>query len=469
MGIEKKSLKDISSDLRQSYQKALEAVGKNNLDYAVDLLKGIVQREPGLMEAREKLRQIEKKKAAGTGAFGKWMAGLKTSGTVAAGKTQLASGKPLKAMAKAEEALAVSLTSLPALNLLAQAAVEADARFIAIEALELAREYYPKSVAVLDWLARVYGDDGQGTKALTCRQMIASMRPGDLAAQQKVREAAALATMEKGRWEDKESDFRAKLKDESEAGKIEQESRIVRNVDDVRDMIEQLEGKLAQGDQSLDVLRKLADLYQRAEQHDKALEYYDRIVKGMETMDPHIDRAIEKSQVAKYTLAIGEWQEHAKQGPEQAREAEARIAEITAQRLDYQLERARFRVSTYPNDMQLRYDLALVHWERGEVDEALQQFQLSQRNPQRRLISLVFLGRCFHAKRQYDMAIEQIAKAIGDMIAVNEEKLDALYHLGVCYEDMGNREKAAECFKQIYQADVKFRDVAQRMEKLYAK
>ena len=469
MAIEKKSMKDVSSDTRQNYQAALSAVDKNNPDYAVLLLKGLVQREPGLQEAREKLRQIEKRKVAGAGAFAKWMAGLKTSGTVTSGKTSLASGKPLKAMAKAEDALAVSLLSLPALNLLAQAAVEAGANFIAIEALEIAREYYPKNISVLDWLARVYGDDGQGMKALRCRQEIATLRPNDMGVQQKVREAAALATMEKGKWEDKETDFRGKLKDEAEAGQIEQESRIVRNVDDVRDMIEQLEGSLAKGDESMEVLRKLADLYQRSEKHDKALEYYDRVVKNMETMDPHIDRAIEKSNVAKFMMAIREWQEYAKQGPAQQTEAEGNIADITRQRLDYQLERAKFRVSNYPNDMQLRYDLALVLWERGEVDEALQQFQFSQKNPQRRLPSLVYLGRCFHAKKQYDMAVEQMAKAIGDMIAMNEEKLDALYHIGVCYEDMGNREKAAESFKMIYQSDIKFRDVARRMEKLYAK
>jgi tetratricopeptide (TPR) repeat protein len=469
MAIEKKSLKDVPSDMRQNYQAALAAVDKSNPDYAVLLLKGIIQREPGLLEAREKLRQIEKKKAAGAGIFTKWMAGLKTSGTVTSGKTSLASGKPLKAMAKAEDALAASLLSLPALNLLAQAAVEAGANFIAIEALEIAREYYPKNVAVLDWLARVYGDDGQGMKALRCRQEIAIMRPNDMGVQQKVREAAALATMEKGKWEDKDSDFRSKLKDEAEAGNIEQESRIVRNVDDVRDMIEKLEGDLAGGVESLDALRKLADLYQRAEKHDKALEYYDQIVKKMETMDPHIDRAIEKSNVAKFMAATREWQEYGKQGPAQQTEAEGNIADIRRQRLDYQLERAKFRVTSYPNDMQLRYDLAMVHWERGEVDEALQQFQFAQKNPQRRLPSLVYLGRCFHAKRQYDMAVEQIVKAVNDMIAMNDEKLDALYHLGVCYEDMGNREKAAESFKMIYQSDIKFRDVAQRMEKLYAK
>lgn len=469
MTIEKKSLKDVSSDTRQTFQAALAASDKKNRDYAILLLKGIIQREPGLIEAREKLRKIEREKVASKGIIAKWMSILKTSGTVAAGQALLSSGKPLKAMAKAEDALAVSLLSLPALNLLAQSAEKAGGNFIAIEALELAREAYPKNIAVLDWLARLYAEANQGANSLRCRQEIVNLRPNDLIYQQKVREAAALATMEKGNWEDKDGSFRSKLKNEVDATQIEQQDRIVRSVDDVRDMIEQLEGKLVGGGDMLDVRRKLAELYQRAEQHDKALEHYQMIVTRMETMDPHIDRAIEKSEVAKYRLAIGEWQKHGQQGPAQQAEAEQNIADITQQRLDYQLERAKLRVASYPNDMQLRYELAEVHWERGEVDEALPQFQLAQKSPQRRLPSLVYLGRCFHVKRQYDMAIEQMQKAIEGMIGMNQEKLDALYHLGICFEDTGNRDKAGECFKQIYQSDIKFRDVAKRMEQMYAK
>jgi len=199
------------------------------------------------------------------------------------------------------------------------------------------------------------------------------------------------------------------------------------------------------------------------------LAHLQVIVEKMETMDPHIDRAIEKSQVAKFRAAVQQWREHGKRGPAEQAEAERNIAEIERQRLDYQLERAKYRVEAYPNDMQLRFELGEIHWERQEIDLALPQFQLAQRAPQRRLASLVYLGRCFHSKRQFDMAVEQINKAIEGMIGMNREKLDALYYLGICYEDMGNHAKAAECFKQIYQSDIKFRDVAQRMERMYNK
>ena len=101
------------------------------------------------------------------------------------------------------------------------------------------------------------------------------------------------------------------------------------------------------------------------------------------------------------------------------------------------------------------------------VDDALQQFQIAQKNPHRRLTALVYLGRCFHKKGQNDIAVEQFEQAIKGLLAMNKEKMDALYHLAITYEAMDDKEKAAATFKQIYQANVTFRDVAERMENLY--
>ena len=61
------------------------------------------------------------------------------------------------------------------------------------------------------------------------------------------------------------------------------------------------------------------------------------------------------------------------------------------------------------------------------------------------------------------MAIDQFTAASESMIGMHKEKLDALYHLGTTYEATGNLEKANDSFKQIYQANVNFRDVAQKM------
>lgn len=462
--IEQKTLREVSSDMRQNFQTAMGAVDKNNIDYAILLLKGLVQKEPGFMDAREQLRAMEKAKTSKMGFFAKTISGMK-AGSISAKGSLNVSKKPKQAMRLAEDALALTLSNKSALKLLAQSAQALEANFIAIEALQIAVEYHPKDDDILDWLANVYVDAGQGAKALQIRQKIAQNDPKNMEKQQAVRSAAALATIEKGNMES--DDFRDSLKDKDQSIKSEQQDKIVRDVDDVKNLIQEYEDKIAAGDDSIDLIRKLAELYQRGEDHDNALKYFNQVAEKMGTLDPHIDSAIEKSTVANFKSTIKQWQEYGDADPANKAEADQNIEQINSQKLDYQLDRALERVKLYPNDTELRYCLAEVYWNLGNVDEALKQFQIAQKNPHRRLSALVYLGRCFHSKGQNDIAIEQLTAAIAGMVAMNKEKMDALYFLGITYDEMGDKEKAAETFKIIYQANVSFRDVAERMENLY--
>jgi tetratricopeptide (TPR) repeat protein len=186
-------------------------------------------------------------------------------------------------------------------------------------------------------------------------------------------------------------------------------------------------------------------------------------------LDPFIDRAIEKSTVAKYEKNLQEWRKYAEAAPDKKAEAEENISIIEGQLNNFRLERALERVNNYPNDLQLRYELAIIYFELGDFENALGQFQLSQKNPQRRIASIVYLGQCFHEKKQYDIAIEEYTKAIGEMLSMDRQKMDALYFLGLTYENTNNIEKAMECFKQIYRANIKFRDVSDRITRLTEK
>jgi len=463
--IERKTIRDIPSSLRGNFQTALSAAEKNNIDYAIMLFKGIVQQEPGFVDARDKLREVERKKLAGMGFMGKKMSSMKASGIAAKGRV-LVGKNPREAMNKAEEALALNLSCLPALKLLAQAAEAAEAMFIAIEAMEIAAEYHPKDVNVLDRLAEVYAAAGMGSKTLQVRQKIAAMFPNDMQKQQDVRAAAALATMEEGNWEDKESDYRDKLKDKGQAVKSEQEERIVRSVDDVKDVIGELEEKIAAGDDSLDNRRKLAEFYQRGGNYDKAIEHYNVVVEKMGSLDPHIDQSIETCHLKKLDEAIGQWREYGDSDPANKEEADQNIAAIEQQKLDYRLERASERVKNYPNDTELRFQIALVYWDMGDVDNALKEFQVAQKNPHRRLEALVYLGRCFHEKGQYDIAVEQFEKALEGMVAMNKDKMDAIYHLANTLEALGRNDDAIARYKEIYQAKIDFRDVEERITRL---
>jgi tetratricopeptide (TPR) repeat protein len=290
-------------------------------------------------------------------------------------------------------------------------------------------------------------------------QRISELKPNDLEVQQKLRGAAALASMQNGKWEE-EGDFQERLKDKDASVSIEQDDKIARSEDDVAAMIERLEAQLEK-EEHVDTLRKLSDYYYRAKRFDDSINANNKIVEKMGTLDPAVDRSIEKANVAKFDAAI-----EAKQAEGGS---EAEIQDLVNQKYNYRLERAVDRVNKYPNDTELRFNLAVVYWEGSHIDNALEQFQVAQKNPQHRLSAIVYLGRCFHAKGQIDMAIEQFERAIGDMPSMDKAKMSALYYLGLAHEDSKDDEKALECFKQIYQTNVNFMDISERIQKFYDK
>ncbi len=464
MAIEKKTLKDVSTSMRSVYQKAQGELNKNkSLDYAIELLKNIVQREPGFLEARASLRDAEKKKCEKMGSIAKFFAQLK-SGKFLARAAVNTKKNPAGAMNDAEEALALYLYAPVALNALADAAKNAGALFIAIEALELVLEIDPKNEANMLKLCEIYEANQDGNNVLKIRQKLASLHPDDLEMQAKVREAAALATMSDSAWKDQSASFQGKLKKKENDDAATSGDKIIRAEEDILAEIEKAEQKIAENApeaESIDYRRKLSEYYMRMELFEKALDQFDWIVNKMGTLDPAIDKAIERANVS-----------IARKNVEAMRAAgagEAEIAEQEKEIYNYRLERYEDRVQKYPNDLLLRFELAQLYWEGGQIDDALEQFQLAQRQPQKRLQAIVYLGRCFQAKGQFDMAVEQFSKAIQDMLTMDDQKLDTLYYLGLTYEAMGRTSDALDCFKQIYSTDITYRDVKDRVTANYAK
>ena len=456
MDIVKKTLKDVSPATKNAYTKAMTVMNQNNLQYAITLFKEIVQFDPGFLDAREKLRKCERDYYEKMGGVAKTMGIAKSLPYITKGNV-LKAKKPKEAMDQAEEALAFNLFNPAALTLLADAAKKIGAMFIAVEAYEIIVEKDDKNEANIVKLGEYYKADGQGIKYLTICQKLADKYPGDLEKLALLREAAALASMEKGKWgQGEKSDFKKNLN----TSNTDQGDRIIRAEDDIREMIEKYSKEIAEGSESIDTRRRLAELYLRAEEYEKAIEAYNWIVQKMGTLDPAIDKAIEKANTAISKRKVD--QMIAEGRPQEEIDAERKA------NYDYRMERFHERIRLYPNDLQIRFEYAELLWEGGAVDDALEQFQIAQRNPQHRLIAIVYLGRCFAAKNQFDMAIEQFNRALEDMPTMNADKMFTLYHLGITYDSMGKKKEALDCFKQIYAVDIKYMDVAERINKYYA-
>lgn len=460
MAIEKKTVAEVSAGARNVYQKAASVFAKNSVEYAIELLKSVVQKEPGFMEARTMLRDAERRYSGSLSAIAKVLASFKQLPWVIKGRSCLKKN-PEQALAFAEEALAMNFLARGPLMLLVDAGKACEAPFIQMEGLEGIVEMDDQNEANMKMLAEVYESNGEGSKVLRIRQMIAAKHPDSLEAQANLRAAAALASMEQNKNNAKGNDRGGMYKKSDATSDLLRDDRIVRSEEDIRKMIEYYEGLIANGDTSIDNRRKLAEFYQRVSEYQKTIDTYNWIVERLGTLDPNIDKAIEfctiqlKRQNIEQMKAAGAAQE----------DIDAAEAEINA----YRLERAEDRIRTYPNDTLIRYEAAIVYWDLGNVEKALEQFQLAQKNPHKRLAAIAYLGRCFAAKEQYDMAVEQLEKAVKEMPAMDDLKMETVYHLGITYDLIGESDKALACFKDIYSVNVGYEDVGKRIDNYYAK
>ena len=128
---------------------------------------------------------------------------------------------------------------------------------------------------------------------------------------------------------------------------------------------------------------------------------------------------------------------------------------------------ARKRVERNPTDLQLRFELGEELINAGKFREALPELQRARQHPNARLKAMNLLGRCYQQLGMLDLAMKQFEEASKEILSMDAMKKEIVYNLGLVYEQMGEKAKAINCMKQIYEADYGFKDVAQRVESSY--
>ena len=456
--IEAKNLQDVTAALREIYNRATAAGRKKNWDYAIELMLNVLAKEPTLEPARKELRKYEQEKSDALGFFPKIIAQLSASMKVPKLKV-LAKKAPFKAMQEYERLLGKYLYNPLVLNGLADAAASKGAYFIGIEALEIIHDQSPKNESNLRKLAGYYKEVKDGMAYLRIFQEIGNLHPGNLEIEQEVRSALAFSSMHESKWE-KEGSTQEKAKGDAAGDELAEGT--LHDASQAEVLIKKLTKQLEEKESS-DTRRKLAEAYLMVKDYEQAIEQLNTVQENLGVMDPSIDKLIERAYLSNIDDNITELTNN----PDQYEEPEAQIQDLREHRIQYRMERAVERVENYPNDAQLHYDLAMIYFETENYDYALEEFQKARRNPQRRLSCVVHLGRCFQEKGQYDMAVDQFVEALKELPELSEERFEALYYLGIAYEAVGNGSKALECFKEIYQNNVNYKDVGKRIKEHY--
>ncbi len=284
--------------------------------------------------------------------------------------------------------------------------------------------------------------------------------------QELVKSASVAHSINKGKWADKEEDFRSKLKDKTESSSLERASKVVFDEDSGKERIQDLTSVIHQDPQQVDNYKLLIRSLIQQEDYNEALSWLEKAFAlpqaGNDVSLLHLRSELRVSRVERELFDL-------KRESASEDESNERLIELEKEFLGLKLEESRKLVEQFPNDYSRRFKYGEYLLESGFIDGAIQQFQISQRSPSLRIKSLVLLARCFMAKDLFDLALEQLQRAAESLNVMDDFKKEVLYLLGQCFERLERDLEAIEEYKAIYANDIGYKDVAQKIDIFYGK
>lgn len=461
---EKLTLEGVPANVRELYERGNAALEKKNFDYAIAIYGQVLVHQPGFYPCREALRAAQFKKAGEkTGFFRKFVGSASNSPQLAKAQILLRSS-PQEALSAAEGVLNTDPNNTTAHKILAEAASALGYLKTAVLSLEIAFRNSSRDPEIAMRLAEALATAGDVARAESILEDVLRQNPADADVSQTLKNISARRTLKEGGY-DKLSDgtgsYRDILKDKEEAVSLEQASREVRDANTVTRMIKEHKARLTSEPGSPRLLRALADLHLQNNDFDESIAYYEQVIANSDINDAMVDKELTRAKTKRIDHQIATLDTS---HPDYINQFEA----LRAERVATQINDAKRRVEEHPNDLTLRFDLGQTFLEEGKIAEAIQEFQKSQNNPHLKTRSLFNLGQCFARRRMFDMAARSYQNALKEKLIFDEEKKELVYSLAHLLEQMGKRDEAIEQYKQIYEIDIGYKDVAQKVDEYYS-
>jgi tetratricopeptide (TPR) repeat protein len=271
--------------------------------------------------------------------------------------------------------------------------------------------------------------------------------------------------MQKAKW-DENADMKSLMKNSAEFEELEKASRTGLTMEQLLERRDKVIERYNADTNHLATVKELAGIYEQLEDWSNAHVFYNwahQLSAGDVALATKAsamnDRAIEADLKSLEAAVAAD--------PDNVELREALNAR-RADRLAEQVQEAQRRVDQNPTDPQLRFELGTALYNVGDHSAAIPHLQQATRNPHIRTKVLLLLGRTFKAKGMHDLSIKQLSDALADLIAMDHIKKEVLYEKGLIHEEIGDKVSALDCFKQIYEVDYGYRDVAKRVESSYS-
>ena len=462
---------DLPDDARKIWLKALQALELHNYGYVISLVQTVLKETPDFLQGRRVLRQAEIAATKGKRSF---LSGFSPASMKGG---SLVKKDPKAAMEMAEKSLETDPYNSNANLLLRDAAMAAGYPEVAAFALETLVSGNPKDVKALHELATHYYENGLPEKAVDIFGKIVDLNPADLTAVKKGKDAAARASMSSGKWEEVAAsggtkDYRDLIKNKEEAISLEQKGRVVKSEELIEQQLAEMLGTYGeneQNQQNVDLVRRIAVLYEEKGDLQTALEWFNYTSALMNNTDPAVARKASELELKILDQSIGEFEAWLEQygNAENAPDVRQQLEELKKRKAESLLGDARKRVERNPTDSLLRFELGEQLLAAGEPTEAIPELQQARKNPSVRLRAMNLLGDCYATKNMLDFAVRTYSDACKEMAVMDDLKKEITYKLGLLHEQMGDLKAYLERMKEIYDTDYGYKDVAKRVESSY--
>ena len=455
---------ELPSNVKALWLKALSAVQTKNHGYAIKLLQSVLKDAPGFLDGRKVLRRCAGTATGGPKKKSK-IFGMKTGGGL--GPMKLASQvkkDPAAAVVAIELELEKDPYSPEMNDVLFDAFMALEMTESAAFALETVRKGHPEESKYLHKLAEFYQTQENSTTAAEVYRDILKHDPMDSAAIKGEKDATARSSMQKQNWSE-DADIKDLRKDNKEVEALEKANRSGLTREQLEEQRDELAVKYAEDQNNLGVVKELASIYERLEEWGDALGYYEwafSLSNGDVALRTKADQMGDKAKVAEMDAL----EARAASNPDDP-EVKALLDERRKVQIAEAVENATRRVDQNPTDPILRYELGKAFYDAGDFSGAIPHLQQAKRNPHIQSKVLLLLGLTFKEKNMLDMGVKQLESALEDLVTMDNTKKEILYEKGMLHDVMGDPAAAIDCFKQIYEVDYGYRDVAKRVEESY--
>ncbi len=449
--------RQLAPDQAALWMKAQQAVEARNYKYAVSILKTLIKRVPGFLEGRKVLRACEVKSTPDAGRRTTLFGGMRLTTT---------RKNPEEVIVNIEDELEKDPYSVSANETLFHAATSLNLPELAAFALETICKGQPNAKKHMHMLAEHYIRNEQFNEAAETYRRILQIDRTDAVAMRGEKDCAAKGSIKQGNWEGK-GDFRTKMKNQGATTELESMDKVGLTRAELEARLAQLSEQYTADNTNVRVVKDIASVYEQMEDYANAYSFYYYAFELGGSADLSIsDKAMEMNEKA-MQAEIAYYEQVVAADPSNE-EAKAALAERRQQAALAIVEDARQRVEANPTDAQLQFRYGQALFDAGQHSEAIPALQRSRNNPNLRIKAMLMLGKCYAAKKMVDMAIRQLEEANSELLMMDDTKKEILYMIGVLCETAGNKEKALDNFKAIYEVDYGYRDVAQKVESAYS-